>query len=336
MVVAVDLNRPEGTRHVDGYCNSYALGYAFTMRGIFLITCSLPLALNFWACSDDASEGSTEATSCEATEASIQAEIFVKRCAGSGCHGSTDPAGALDLASPGVGSRLIGVTSSCNSLLLVAPGQPNSSHLYQKLTSQSPACGDPMPPSGQLDSAALACVRAWIESLANTGTGGAGGAGTTTGCAPDSLSCSGSCVDPNTDARNCGACGVACGAGSDCVSGTCTCSSTPASVSFANDVQPIFDANCVNSGCHSGAVPRAGLLLTAGNAHAELVGAATSQCGGTLTRVTPGDPAASYLMNKLLGIGMCTGEQMPKAGQSLSGAEISLIHGWICANAPDN
>jgi hypothetical protein len=107
-------------------------------------------------------------------------------------------------------------------------------------------------------------------------------------------------------------------------------------VSFAADVQPVFDANCVNAGCHSGVRPKENLALDAGKAFAELVGVATDQCSGQRTLVVPGDVRASYLMSKLLGTELCSGSQMPKAGQSLPAADLAAIGDWICQGAPNN
>ena len=41
-------------------------------------------------------------------------------------------------------------------------------------------------------------------------------------CATGERACNGQCVNPQTSAQNCGACGMACPAGNVCVSGACT------------------------------------------------------------------------------------------------------------------
>ncbi|MEZ4250764.1 MAG: hypothetical protein R3B99_21255 [Polyangiales bacterium] len=46
-----------------------------------------------------------------------------------------------------------------------------------------------------------------------------------------------------------------------------------------------------------------------------------------------GDPDGSYLMAKLLGVGMCRGNRMPKADQPLSTAQLDLVRDWICGGA---
>jgi hypothetical protein len=92
----------------------------------------------------------------------------------------------------------------------------------------------------------------------------------------------------------------------------------------------------VDAGCHTGTRPKENLALDAGKAFADLVGVATDQCNGQRTLVVPGDVGASYLMNKLLGTDLCTGSQMPKAGQRLTSAELATINTWICQGAPNN
>jgi hypothetical protein len=111
---------------------------------------------------------------------------------------------------------------------------------------------------------------------------------------------------------------------------------TTGSESFANQVQPIFTRECVGAGCHGGVRTAANLDLRLGNAYADLVGVTADQCNGAKQRVVPGEPAQSYLMNKLLGTGICFGSQMPKAGVRIPQAELDIISGWICGGALDN
>src|SRR5229473_1016366 len=54
----------------------------------------------------------------------------------------------------------------------------------------------------------------------------ASGCGSKGGCPSGQVQCSGACVDPvsyQTDANNCGACGVPCGVGATCLAGVCQC-----------------------------------------------------------------------------------------------------------------
>ncbi|HXI59834.1 MAG TPA: hypothetical protein VNO55_27390, partial [Polyangia bacterium] len=85
-----------------------------------------------------------------------------------------------------------------------------------------------------------------------------------------------------------------------------------------------------------GAKPAAGLSLASGSAYASLVSVPSSSSCTSLVRVAPGAVPQSYLMNKLLDVGVCSGTQMPKTGSSLSAAELNAISGWICEGAPKN
>jgi mono/diheme cytochrome c family protein len=104
----------------------------------------------------------------------------------------------------------------------------------------------------------------------------------------------------------------------------------PVVVSFAADIQPIFDANCV--GCH-GAGGSGGLDLRASATPGSLVNVAASGYAGS--RVVPGDPHVSVLYLKIEG-DASTGARMPFGGAALSPALRTLIHDWIEQGAPDN
>ena len=108
---------------------------------------------------------------------------------------------------------------------------------------------------------------------------------------------------------------------------------TPAPVSFAADVQPIFTANCTT--CHSGGAPPAGLDLSAGNAYADTVNVASFEMA-TLDRVLPGDAANSYLVRKINGGPGISGSQMPLAAPPLSSTDIGTITNWIIQGALNN
>lgn len=152
---------------------------------------------------------------------------------------------------------------------------------------------------------------------------------------PSGELCGGSCVDTGSDAANCGKCGAVCGAGEACVSGACQCNASGA-VSFKNVVAPLLEGACTAAGCHAGAKPKEDLDLGASKAYSELVNVATSQCGGQRKLVLPGSPSQSYLLQKLLNVDVCTGTQMPKAGQTLPRAQLDQISAWICSGAPNN
>jgi len=98
-------------------------------------------------------------------------------------------------------------------------------------------------------------------------------------------------------------------------------------VSFTNDIQPIFEQNCI--ACH----PNSGNLdLTAANAYNQLVNVNAS--GYSAKRVVPGDPEHSVLYKKIDGSN-AYGNNMP-LGSSLSAAQISTIKQWITEGAQNN
>ena len=101
----------------------------------------------------------------------------------------------------------------------------------------------------------------------------------------------------------------------------------PASVSYAADVQPLWDASCV--GCHG---LSGGLDLSVPNSRANLVGVASTSWGGV--RVTAGDPDQSILYRKLIGDGG-VGDRMPQGG-ALEPADIETVRRWIVEGALDN
>ncbi|MFO0590052.1 MAG: hypothetical protein U0441_21100 [Polyangiaceae bacterium] len=152
-------------------------------------------------------------------------------------------------------------------------------------------------------------------------------------CAGGVAPCKGVCVDLQTDEKNCGVCGNACALGQTCVAGACMCGA--ASVSFSAAVQPILTASCATNGCHKGVMPAEGLNLTSGQSYAKLVNVTASQCADGRKRVLPGQPSQSYLIDKLMGVDLCFGTQMPKQGM-IPQAQIQTISDWICGGALNN
>jgi hypothetical protein len=110
------------------------------------------------------------------------------------------------------------------------------------------------------------------------------------------------------------------------------CASATAPPTF-DLVQMVFDQNCTS--CHA---PGADLDLFDGHSCADLIGKpppATEACGGTL--VVPGDPAQSYLYQKLTSSQPCFGQQMPLNelySQPLPDCVVAILHDWIAAGAP--
>ncbi|MBM3319999.1 MAG: hypothetical protein FJY73_04920 [Candidatus Eisenbacteria bacterium] len=99
-------------------------------------------------------------------------------------------------------------------------------------------------------------------------------------------------------------------------------------VSYREDVQPIWNANC--AGCHG---TSGGLTLVGGNSRSALVGVVSVGYAPEV-RVVPGDPGRSVLYQKLLG-NPDFGQRMP-AGGALGGEDLETIRAWIAEGAADN
>lgn len=103
----------------------------------------------------------------------------------------------------------------------------------------------------------------------------------------------------------------------------------------------VFALSCSNfSGCHSGANPPKGLDLT-GETHAKIVDVDSVEKPGTKL-VAPGDPDASFLMDKILGKNLPEGPaseqrwtRMPPTG-ALEEERIDLVRRWIAAGAKND
>jgi hypothetical protein len=111
----------------------------------------------------------------------VEKDLFQSTCAASACHDSTDAAGTLDLGSPGVASRLIGVAASdpkCKSRLLIDPNSPDKSFLIEKLEKAKPQCGVQMPNGSKpLGGDVIQCVVDWVHAHVGNTDGGLEGGG---------------------------------------------------------------------------------------------------------------------------------------------------------------
>lgn len=123
---------------------------------------------------------------------------------------------------------------------------------------------------------------------------------------------------------------VACGAdrGSPDASIQTACQTAGAVVSFKSDVVPLI-GHCSGELCHGSLAP-----LTW--PRAQLVNVPATDCPDDRVIVKPGDPANSYLIDKLTGVNMCSGVRMPKLRLPLSEADVAKIAAWICQGALDN
>jgi len=93
-------------------------------------------------------------------------------------------------------------------------------------------------------------------------------------------------------------------------------------VTYATDIKPIFDANCVK--CHTaGKKPKAGLALDS------LAGALKGKKDGVV--IIPGNSAKSGLVSNVAHVGDDPDEFMPKGkgAKKLTDDQIGLIRAWI-------
>ena len=97
---------------------------------------------------------------CVATD--VPAKILTPRCGDAKCHSSIDHAAGLDLISPGLSARLVGVAARGGAGLLIDPDNPDGSVLVRKLTPQPPFLAQ-QPPGAPLDPASIDCIRRWVR-----------------------------------------------------------------------------------------------------------------------------------------------------------------------------
>ncbi|HZM92834.1 MAG TPA: hypothetical protein VFB92_05415 [Vicinamibacterales bacterium] len=93
---------------------------------------------------------------------------------------------------------------------------------------------------------------------------------------------------------------------------------------------------CVQCHTNVGRNPAGGLNLLSGSSYAALVGA-RSLLKPSATRVIAGDPANSYLVQKLEGTAGIVGLRMPFNGPPyLTDGQMLVIKRWIEVGAPNN
>jgi hypothetical protein len=88
--------------------------------------------------------------------------IFTTSCAIANCH-IGDGAAQLNLEAGRAFAELVGVPSTEVDSLLVVPGDPDASYLFEKITVEEPRQGDRMPIGNALDPLDVEAVRQWIE-----------------------------------------------------------------------------------------------------------------------------------------------------------------------------
>lgn len=290
-------------------------------RSWFMVAGALSAALISLAPGCGSSGGGTggggSAPACTPDLASIQQTIFTPQCATSGCHAGDNPAAALSLAAgTGVEARLVGVEAGTCDGPLVTPGSLDHSFLYDKITSAAPRCGAHMPSGGDLTAEQKECIRAWIAGLPapDGGSGGGGGCETCGGSA---------CVDLQTDAANCGACGKTCPTSASCANGACACPGGLMDCGGACVDTMTSAANCGSCGksCPTGAACAAGACACP---------AGTMECNGACVQ-TASDPANCGSCGKA-----CAGGEVCNMGQCASGCGALTQCGGACVDTMTN
>ena len=89
----------------------------------------------------------------------------------------------------------------------------------------------------------------------------------------------------------------------------------------------VFTVSCAVPGCHCGAGAQHGLRLDPGFSAGSLINVASPR-DPNLIRVVPGDPDASFIIQKLDGT-QTVGARMPDGGPYLTTATVNVIRQWI-------
>lgn len=113
---------------------------------------------------------------------------------------------------------------------------------------------------------------------------------------------------------------------------------TGRTISYAQEVQPIYDAHCTSCHVAGGLGSSFGgstMRLNAGESHASTVNQASSQRPDLLL-IKPGDSAGSLLFLKVSSNTPPSGETMPIFGTKLTSTELSILRDWIDQGAPNN
>jgi hypothetical protein len=121
----------------------------------------------------------------------------------------------------------------------------------------------------------------------------------------------------------------------DACTADATCAAPLRGIQSFRSVQRVFKTSCALPSCHSAFARQGGLVLDSEDvSYVSLVGKpsvhpAAAQSG--LLRVAPGDPANSFLIRKLRGLG--PGDAMPQSGQELADPLIKMVESWIARGA---
>jgi hypothetical protein len=122
---------------------------------------------------------------------------------------------------------------------------------------------------------------------------------------------------------------AACGGGGGGGYGSSSSGSVMLAPTLASIQANVFTPIC--TACHTGASAPQGLRLDAGTSCANLINAHSPQ-DSSLIRVVPGNPNASFIIQKLEGT-QTVGARMPFGGPYLPQSTIDVIRQWIATGA---
>lgn len=98
---------------------------------------------------------------------------------------------------------------------------------------------------------------------------------------------------------------------------------------FSSIQSELFNKNCATSGCHSGSIPAAGLVLSSGASYNNIV---DKIAFGDTKYIAPGDPENSWLYQR---VNSTTSSVMPPTGR-LPQNVIDTLRVWIENGALNN
>src|SRR5258708_3400167 len=90
----------------------------------------------------------------------------------------------------------------------------------------------------------------------------------------------------------------------------------------------VFAPSCGAAGCHGAQVPALGLDLVSPNLEDRIINAGANGCGDKVL-VVAGDPARSYLLQKLTDVTPPCGDRMPLGSTHMSTAQIDCLTQWV-------
>src|SRR5215831_12082661 len=132
-----------------------------TLAALLLVACNDPAAEALRSAPSSTSSPAPAAGEAGAAEQPLQCAdaaqvpraVFVPKCGAAGCHAPPSAAANLDLVSPNVADRLVGVKDSKGAFLLIDAADPEESLIYERVVG---AASPRMPLDAPLDEATTA------------------------------------------------------------------------------------------------------------------------------------------------------------------------------------